>query len=68
MLLHACSQWTKTFKIDSKVDIDIDDTVIPSVLTTKSLGVHFDDVLSWDVHIQNVYNKINKKYILITTD
>ena len=43
MLLHACSQWTKTFKIDSKVDIDIDDTVIPSVLTTKSLG---DDVLS----------------------
>ena len=50
----------KLLKIDSKIDIDIDDTVIPSVSTTKILGVHFDDVLSWDAHIQNVYNKINK--------
>ena len=46
-------------KVDFKIDIDIDDTVIPSVLTTNILGVHFDDALSWDVHIQNVYNKIN---------
>ena len=50
----------KLLKIDSKINIDIDDTVIPSVSTTKTLGVHFDDVLSWDAHIQNVYNKINK--------
>ena len=41
----------KLLKINSKIDIDIDDTVIPSVSTTKMLGVHFDDALSWDVHI-----------------
>ena len=29
------------------------------------LGVHFDDALSWDVHIQNVYNKINKNLYLL---
>ena len=55
----------KLIKIDSKIDIDIDDTVIPSVSTTKILGVHFDDVLSWDAHIQNVYNKINKNLYLL---
>ena len=44
----------KRLKIDPKIDIDIDDTVIQSVSTTKFLGVHFDDVLSWDAHIQNV--------------
>ena len=55
----------KLLKIDSKIDIDIDDTVIPSVSTTKILGVHFDDVLSWDAHIQNVYNKINKNLYLL---
>ena len=55
----------KLLKINSKIDIDIDDTVIPSVSTTKMLGVHFDDALSWDVHIQNVYNKINKNLYLL---
>ena len=29
------------------------------------LGVHFDDALSWDVHIQNVYNKIIKNLYLL---
>ena len=29
------------------------------------LGVHFDHALSWDVHIQNVYNKINKNMYLL---
>ena len=55
----------KLLKIDSKIDIDIDDTVIPSVSTTEILGVHFDDVLSWDAHIQNVCNKINKNLYLL---
>ena len=55
----------KLLKIDSKIDIAIDDTVIPSVSKTKFLEVHFDDVLSWDAHIQNVYNKINKNLYLL---
>ena len=46
-------------------NIDIDDTVIPCVSTTQILGVHFDDALSWDVHIQNVCNKINKNLYLL---
>ena len=55
----------KHLEINSKIDIDIDDTVIPSISTIKVLGVHFDDALSWDVHIQNVYNKINKNLYLL---
>ena len=54
----------KLLKINSEIDIDIDDTVVPSVSTTKMLRVHFDDALSWDVHIQNVHNKINKNHLL----
>ena len=57
-MLVASTQ--KLLNITCKIDIDIDDAVIPSVSTTKILGVHFDDALSWDVRIQNVYNKINK--------
>ena len=52
----------KLLKNDPKIDIDIDDTVIGLL---KMLGVHFDDALSWDVHIQNVYNKINKNIYLL---
>ena len=55
----------KLLKINSKIDIDIGETVIPSVSTTKMLGVHFDDALSWDVHIQNVYNITNKNLYLL---
>ena len=40
MLLHAGSQLTKTVKIDSKIDIDIDDTDIPSVSTTLIMFYH----------------------------
>ena len=46
--------------VDSTIDLKIDDGVIPWVSTTKILGVHFDDALSWNVHIKHVYNKIVK--------
>ena len=46
--------------VDSTIELKIDDTVIPWVTTTKILGVHFDNALSWDVHIKHVYNKMFK--------
>ena len=54
-------------KVDSKIDLKIDDTVIglPWVSRTKILGVHLDDALSWNVHIKNVYNKIVKNLYLL---
>ena len=51
--------------VDSTIDLNIDDGVIPWVSTTKILGVHFDDALSWNVHIKHVYNKIVKKLYLL---
>ena len=42
--------------IDSTIELKIDDTVIPWVTTTKILGVHFDNALSWDVgYILNMF-------------
>ena len=35
----------KLLKINSKIDIDIDDTVIPSVSTTRMLRIYFEDAL-----------------------
>ena len=46
--------------VDSTIYLKIDDTVIPCVSTTKILGVHIDDALSWNVQIKHVYNKIVK--------
>ena len=36
----------------------------PWVSTTKILGAHFDNALSWNVHIKHVYNKIVKNLYL----
>ena len=51
--------------VDSTIELKIDDTVIPWVTTTKILGVHFDNALSWDVHIKHVYNKIVENLYLL---
>lgn len=46
-------------------DLKVDDTVIPCVSTTTILGVHFDNVLSWNVHIKNVHSKVAKNLYLL---
>ena len=64
----------KLLKINSKIDIDIDDTVIPSVSTTKMLGVHFDDAHGMCtfkmcttklIKISTYYNRLNSFSLLI---
>ena len=50
---------------DSTIVLKIDDTVIPWVSTTKIVGVHFDNALSWNVHIKHIYNKIVKHLYLL---
>ena len=51
--------------VDSTIELKIADTVIPWVSTTKILGVHFDNALSWNVHIKHVYDKIAKNLYLL---
>ena len=33
------------------LNVNIYGTIIPNLSTTKILGVHFDNVMSWDEHI-----------------
>ena len=53
----------KLLKIDSKIDIDIDDTVIPSVSTTKILGV----ILMMFYHGMHTFKMCTTKLIKIFT-
>ena len=47
------------------LNVDIDGNIIPNLSTTKILGVHFDNVISWDEHIKAIRNKITKNLYLL---
>ena len=47
------------------LNVDIYGTRIPNLSTTKILGVHFDNVMSWDEHIKATRNKITKNLYLL---
>ena len=55
----------KLQNVDSTTELKIHDTVIPWVSTTKISGVHFDNALSWNVHIKHVYKNIVKNLYLL---
>ena len=48
------------------LNVDIDGTIIPNLSTAKIglLGVHFDNVMSWDEHIKAISNKITQNLYL----
>ena len=47
------------------LNVDIDGTIIPNLSTTKILGVHFDNVMTWDEHIKAIRNKITQNLYLL---
>ena len=47
------------------LNVDIDGTIIPNLSTAKILGVHFDNVMSWDKHIKAIRNKITQNLYLL---
>ena len=55
--------WNK----DSKLQLRIDNYEIPIVNSTKFLGVHIDNFLKWDIHINNMLDKFkgNKRLMAL---
>jgi hypothetical protein len=50
---------------DTSLNIEIGEHKIPCVSSTKLLGVHFDQHLSWNEHIKHAHKKIaNNLYLL----
>ena len=48
----------------SPVEIQTENTIISSVKRLKLLGVHIDDRLDFDYHVNQIYNKAGKNYTL----
>ena len=55
-MLIGSRQRLSTF--DKSPSLSIDDKSIKQVSSTKSLGVHIDENLSWNVHIESIAKKI----------
>jgi len=55
-MLIGSSQRLSTF--DKSPSLSIDDKSIKQVSSSKSLGVHIDENLSWNVHIETIAKKI----------
>ena len=50
------------------IQLELDKVKIPTVTTTKFLGVYLDNQLNWKYHTTSLYNKIqSNKYLLSTT-
>ena len=47
---------------DSKLKLTIDNFNIPVVLSTKFLGVHIDNQLTWHPQVQSIIEKQQKAY------
>jgi hypothetical protein len=56
---HLHSNSNKKFVIHS------DNTNIPTVDSTKILGVHFDQFMTWNDHIKHVHNQISRNLYLL---
>jgi len=48
-----------------RVKIEIDNIEIPCVTSTKLLGVHFDQQLTWNEQIKHVHKKISSNVYLL---
>ena len=55
---------------DSQADIKIDGIAIPTVKSTKFLGVNLDSDLTWSIHIDSVHKKLmtNKMMLSINSN
>ena len=50
------------------IKLDLENTPIPTVTTTKFLGVYLDNQLNWKYHTTTLLNKIHSnKYLLGTS-
>ena len=50
---------------DAAIPIQLNGQDIPQVTSTKFLGVHLDQSLSWNNHISQLHNKLTaNKYLL----
>ena len=47
-------------------NLNINGLYIPEVDTTKFLGVHLDKNLSWDDHLNQLFNKLNNNHYLLS--
>ena len=48
--------WSKGSNVN--FDIKIEDTTIPIVMNTKFLGVHLDSELTWNIHLNQLIDKV----------
>ena len=55
-----CSKGIKALKYDYKFSINIDKQSITRVASSKFLGVHIDEFLTWKVHITEISKKMAK--------
>ena len=52
-------------KYNQDITINIDGNVINKVSSTKLLGIHIDDQLTWKEHINTVYSKVSKSLSIL---
>ena len=52
-------------KYNQDITINIDGNVINKVSSTKFLGIHIDDQLTWKEHINTVYSKVSKSLSIL---
>ena len=45
--------------IDDKLSININGKPISQVKSTKTLGLHIEETLSWSKHLEHIYKKYN---------
>ena len=63
-----CASWQRLLHTDindTSLNIELEGNKIPCVSTTKLLGVHFDQHLSWNEHIKHVHKKIRSNLYLL---
>src|ERR1043165_1332461 len=61
-----CSKNNEAFEHDFKLTINIDKQSISRVASSKFLGVHIDEILSWQVHIAEISKKLAKNIGIIS--
>ena len=50
-----------------QIDVQISNSSIPCVTTSKILGVHFDNVFSWEDQVKHVHKKDCKEFVFVCT-
>jgi hypothetical protein len=58
-------QFFSTRNKNDKFDLKINNQKLPKSQSTKYLGVHMDNKLTWNNHVENTISKVNQRLRLV---